>query len=139
MRRPSPAMPSSMLMALLLLLLLGGHVPSSTAAAAAAVAEPADPALEEATSEAFHEEALFRPLPDGKVAFVAHFRQEAPLRANHFEKFPKAMAQIARAARLADMELSFTQVRATLTTQHAYSKLIFGGEQRKNCCSSTSR
>lgn len=73
-------------------------------------AQPDDAADAEASSEAFHEEALLRPLPDGKVAFVAHFRQEAPLAANHFETFPKAMAQIARAARIADMELSFTQV-----------------------------
>lgn len=73
-------------------------------------AQPDDAADAEAWSEAFHEEALLRPLPDGKVAFVAHFRQEAPLAANHFETFPKAMAQIARAARIADMELSFTQV-----------------------------
>ena len=61
--------------------------------------------------EAFHEEALIRSLPDGKVAFVAHFRQQAPLATNHFETFPKAMGQIVRAAKVADMELSFTQVR----------------------------
>ena len=69
-----------------------------------------------AANEVFHEEALLRPLPDGKVAFVAHFRQEAPLAADHFETFPKAMAQIARASRIADMELSFTPVSYTHLT-----------------------
>lgn len=61
--------------------------------------------------ETFHEESLVRPLPDGNVAFVAHFKQEAPLSATHFETFPKAMAQIARASRVAEFELSFTQGR----------------------------
>ena len=61
--------------------------------------------------ETFDEEALVRPLPDGKTVFVAHFRQSAPLASRHFEKFPKAMAQIARATRLAEAELSFTQGR----------------------------
>ena len=69
-----------------------------------------DDAVASSTNEVFHEEVLLRPLPDGKVAVVAHFRQEAPLAADHFETFPKAMAQIARASRIADMELSFTQV-----------------------------
>ena len=84
----------------------------SVLAAIGVEAHPDDAAAPSPSShEAFHEEALLRPLADGKVAFVAHFRQEAPLAANHFETFPKAMAQIARAARIADMELSFTQVR----------------------------
>ena len=73
-------------------------------------AQRVDDAAVSSKNEVFHEEALLRPLPDGKVAIVAHFRQEAPLAANHFETFPKAMAQIARASRIADMELSFTQV-----------------------------
>jgi phosphatidylinositol glycan class T len=83
----------------------------AAACASVAVAQPDDDAA--ASNESFHEEALLRPLPDGKVAFVAHFKQEAPLAATHFETFPKAMAQIARAARVADMELSFTQVGST--------------------------
>jgi len=53
--------------------------------------------------------------PDGAVAVVAHFVHSAPLAARHFETFPKAVAQIARAARLADMELSFTQVRSPIS------------------------
>lgn len=52
-----------------------------------------------AGAETFDEEALVRPLPDGKAVFVAHFRQSAPLASRHFESFPKAMAQIARATR----------------------------------------
>ena len=54
--------------------------------------------------------------PDGAVAVVAHFVHSAPLAARHFETFPKAVAQIARAARLAEMELSFTQVRSPIST-----------------------
>ena len=64
-----------------------------------------------AGEETFDEEALVRPLPDGKAVFVAHFRQSAPLASRHFESFPKAMAQIARATRVAETELSFTQGR----------------------------
>ena len=64
-----------------------------------------------AGAETFDEEALVRPLPDGKAVFVAHFRQSAPLASRHFESFPKAMAQIARATRVAEAELSFTQGR----------------------------
>ena len=64
-----------------------------------------------AGGETFDEEALVRPLPDGKAVFVAHFRQSAPLASRHFEIFPKAMAQIARATRVAEAELSFTQGR----------------------------
>ena len=47
-------------------------------------------------AETFHEELLARPLPDGKVAFVAHFTQDAPLLAKHYETFPRAIAEIAR-------------------------------------------
>jgi phosphatidylinositol glycan class T len=65
----------------------------------------------QAGTETFDEEALVRPLPDGKAVFVAHFRQSAPLASRHFETFPKAMAQIARATRVAEAELSFTQGR----------------------------
>lgn len=61
--------------------------------------------------ETFQEEALVRPLPDGRIAFVAHFRQETSLAARHHETFPKAIAQIARATGVADAELSFTQGR----------------------------
>ena len=61
--------------------------------------------------ETFQEEALVRPLPDGRIAFVAHFRQETSLVARHHETFPKAIAQIARATGVADAELSFTQGR----------------------------
>ena len=64
-----------------------------------------------AGAESFDEEALVRPLPDGKAVFVAHFRQSAPLASRHFESFPKAMAQIARETRVAEAELSFTQGR----------------------------
>ena len=64
-----------------------------------------------AGAETFDEEALVRPLPDGKAVFVAHFRQSAPLASRHFESFPKAMAQITRATRVAEAELSFTQGR----------------------------
>lgn len=64
-----------------------------------------------AGAETFDEEALVRPLPDGKAVFVAHFRQSAPLASRHFESFPKAMAQIARETRVAEAELSFTQGR----------------------------
>ena len=62
-------------------------------------------------AETFHEEMLARPLPDGKVAFVAHFTQEAPLLAKHYETFPRAIAEIARASRAAEAELSFTRGR----------------------------
>ena len=61
--------------------------------------------------ETFQEEALVRPLPDGRIAFVAHFRQETSLVARHHETFPKAIAPIARATGVADAELSFTQGR----------------------------
>jgi len=61
--------------------------------------------------EFFDEEAMVRPLADGKVVFVGNFRQIAPLASRHFETFPKAMAQIARATRVAEAELSFTQGR----------------------------
>ena len=80
---------------------------------ALALAAPLAEARDDAPfgGETFHEESLVRPLPDGNVVFVAHFKQEAPLSATHFETFPKAMAQIARASRVAEFELSFTQGR----------------------------
>ena len=65
----------------------------------------------ESRPETFQEEALLRPLPGGRTAFVAHFRQETSLMARHHETFPKAIAQIARATGVADAELSFTQGR----------------------------
>ena len=97
--------------ALLALASIAAVVAASCLSTAAASPDPSLTDLLTGADETFREEALVRPLRDGRVALVASFEQTAPLSKLRFVTFPNEIAAIVRAAQVADMELSFTRVR----------------------------
>ena len=59
-----------------------------------------------AASEAFDEELVARPLPDGALVLFANLSLASGSRYNHLELFPRALAELILATRAHEIQLT---------------------------------